>query len=467
MWNVLPSLPAVPKLKPPALIQTQPTTMLSVLQDSPPRYQNGSMALAPGLSQRALWAAGQPISYLMHHALAHPEVISLAAGFVDQRTLPVAATRAAMEHLLADSTRGRAALQYGTTAGFPKLREQVLARLQQADDHAPGVRNVDLEQVVVTAGSNELLHVLLDTLCDAGDIVICGAPSYFVFLGIAANLGVRTVGAEVDEHGLVLEAVEEQLERLEARGELHRVKAIYVVSYFDNPRSLTLADDRRAELIDIAHRWSKHHKLYVIEDAAYRELRYEGPDVPSVRSYDEDGDTVIFTETFSKSFSPGIRVGWGVLPSELVEPVLNQKGNIDFGSPNFSQHLMASVMELGLFDEHIDELRRGYRPKLAALLEAAEEHLRPIAGVDWAAPQGGLYVWLRLPETIDAGPEGELFDTARRNGMLYVPGQYCFPSEGTPVEKNTIRLSFGVQTPERICEGIAALADGLKKVVSG
>lgn len=441
--------------------------MLSALQDSPPRFQNGNMTLVSGLSQRALWAAGQPISYLMHHALAHPEVISLAAGFVDQRTLPVDATRAATEHMLCESTRGRAALQYGTTAGFPKLREQVLRRLRLLDDDAPGSRNVSLEQVVVTAGSNELLHVLLDTLCDAGDIVICGAPSYFVFLGIAANLGVRTVGAEVDEQGLVLEAVEEQLERLEARGELHRVKAIYVVSYFDNPRSLTLAENRRAALIEIAQRWSRHHKLYVIEDAAYRELRYEGPDMPSVRSFDEDGDVVILTETFSKSFSPGIRVGWGVLPRELVEPVLNQKGNIDFGSPNFSQHLISSVLELGLFDEHVKELRRGYRPKLAAMLESAEEHLRPIAGVDWSAPQGGLYVWLRLPEEIDAGPQGELFDAARENGMLYVPGQYCFPSEGTPVERNTIRLSFGVQTPERIREGIAALADALKKVLSG
>ncbi len=191
----------------------------------------------------------------MHHALAHPEVISLAAGFVDQQSLPVEVTLAAAQSLLGEPLRGRAALQYGTTAGYAPLREQVLHRLLEADGSSPAEANVSLDQVVLTAGSNELLHLLADTLLDPGDIVICAAPSYFVFLGMAAGLGVRTIGVEMDEDGIIPEAVEDQLARLERAGELPRVKAIYVVSYFDNPSSITLAKERRGPLVEVAQRW--------------------------------------------------------------------------------------------------------------------------------------------------------------------------------------------------------------------
>jgi 2-aminoadipate transaminase len=415
-------------------------------------------------SERARRAAGQPISYLMHHALAHPEVISLAAGFVDQQSLPVDATLTAAQALLAEPARGRAALQYGTTAGYLPLRDAILRRLIQADDLTDADAKLSVDQVVVTAGSNELLHLLADTLFDPGDIVVCTAPSYFVFLGLATNLGVRSVGVEMDADGMIPEALDEALARLEHSGELPRVKAIYVVSYFDNPSSVTLAKERRGQLVEIAQRWSKHHRIYVLEDAAYRQLRYEGDDVPSLRAYDPRGDTVIVTETFSKSFSPGIRVGWGVLPKALVAPVLEQKGNVDFGSPNFTQHLMATVLEHGLFDEHVQRLRGAYRAKLDAMLSAADEFLGPLPGLYWRRPQGGLYVWLQLPEGIDAGPQGELFHAALEEGVLYVPGEYCYPSEGIPVRRNMIRLSFGVQPVDRIRAGMEALARAVARV---
>jgi 2-aminoadipate transaminase len=430
---------------------------------SPAKRANSGVG--PELSCRAHRAAGQPISYLMHQALAHPELISLAAGFVDQQTLPVELAQEALHVLLSDPRQARAALQYGTTAGHRPLREQLLQRLLEADDCSAAEANLSIDQVVVTAGSNELLHVLADTLLDPGDIVLCGAPTYFVFLGTAANLGVRGVSIEMDEDGLVPEALEEQFARLERSGELPRVKAIYVVSYFDNPSSVTLSPERRAPLVEIAQRWSKHHPIYVIEDAAYRELRYEGPDLPSLRAFDPEGDTVILTETFSKSFSPGIRVGWGFLPPALVEPVLDQKGNIDFGSPNFAQHLMSKVLELGLFDDHLQRLRDSYRVKLNAMLSAADEFFGPLPGVHWLPPRGGLYVWLQLPEQIDAGPDGTLLDAALKEGVLYVPGQYCYAREGMPVCRNMIRLSFGVQSPESICTGMEALSRAVRRVM--
>jgi 2-aminoadipate transaminase len=424
----------------------------------------GTLVPPASLSQRAARAGGQPISYLMQHALAHPEVISLAAGFVDQQSLPVAATLAAAQSLLAEPLRGRAALQYGTTAGYGPLREELLQRLVEADGLTAAEANLSVDQVVVTAGSNELLHLLADTLFDPGDIVICAAPSYFVFLGMATGMGVRTIGAEMDEDGIIPEAVDEQLARLHRAGELPRVKAIYVVSYFDNPSSVTLTKERRGPLVEIAQQWSKHHRIYVLEDAAYRQLRYEGDDLPSLRAYDPAGETVILTETFSKSFSPGIRVGWGVLPRPLVGPLLDQKGNVNFGSPNFTQHLMAAVLEQGLFEEHVEQLRAAYRLKLAAMLAAADEHLASLPGVRWHRPDGGLYVWLQLPEELDAGPGGRLLGTALEEGVLYVPGEYCYPREGVRPRRNMIRLSFGVQSPERIRLGIEALARAVGKV---
>src|SRR5690606_16457817 len=149
--------------------------------------------------------------------------------------------------------------------------------------------------------------------------------------------------------------------------------------------------------------------------------------------------------TFSKSYSPGIRVGWGLLPKRLVEHVLDQKGNIDFGSPNFAQHVMFTVLERGLYEPHVQRLRSAYNEKLQAMLQSADEYLAHIPGVSWIKPDGGLYVWLTLPENVDSSPSGPLFHRAQQLGVLYVPGVYCFPAEGARPQRNTIRLSFGVQ----------------------
>lgn len=414
------------------------------------------------LSRRASMAGGQPISQLMAQALAHPELISLAAGFVDQATLPLEETTAAFEAVMADTRRARVALQYGTTPGFAPLREQLLARMLKADGLRHEEVGLSTDQVVMTAGSNQLLHHVADTLLDPGDIVICAAPTYFVFLGVLANLGARSVGVEMDELGMIPESLEAALARLEKAGDLTRVKAVYCTSYFDNPANVSLSLERRPQLVEIVQRWSRKQQIYLIEDAAYRELRYEGEDIPSLRAFDPDGKTVIVAGTFSKSFSPGLRVGWGILPKELVAPICEQKGNFDFGSPNLTQHMMYEVIKLGLYEPHVEKLRAAYREKKDAMLQAADEYLSPLPGVRWPKPTGGLYVWLTLPKVIDTGPAGTLFDRAVQHGMLYVPGQYCYPGEG-PCEKNTIRLSFGVQTAPQIRRGIAMLAQAIQE----
>jgi 2-aminoadipate transaminase len=183
-----------------------------------------------------------------------------------------------------------------------------------------------------------------------------------------------------------------------------------------------------------------------------------------LRAFDAAGDTVIVAGSFSKSYSPGVRVGWGILPPKLLAPLLSVKGNVDFGSPNFNQILMTAVVNLGLFDQHVERLRNEYRTKIDALLQAADEQLAPL-GAEWVRPTGGLYLWVRLPEGIDAGLSGPLFDRAIKEGVLYVPGDYCYPPEGEPIAGNWLRLSFGIPSCASIRQGIEALARALREVL--
>ena len=421
-------------------------------------------------SQRSQWAECQTISQLMAMPLARPNLISLAAGFVDQQSLPVESTHIALEALYSDPRAARAALQYGTTPGHPPLRDLILRR-HAKQDFTELTDDTTIDQVVCASGSNQLLHFVGECLLNPGDIVLCATPTYLVVLGTFLNLGARPIGVDTDDGGILPDALEESFRRLQSSGDLPRVKAVYVVSFFDNPRGMTLDTQRRSQIVELAKRWSGTDKnatrIHVIDDIAYRELRYAGSDVPSLLVFDEEQDTVVVSGTFSKSFSPGIRLGWAILPQHLVQPVCNVKANVDFGSPNFNQHLMTKIIELDLFDSHVTQLRTTYRGKLDSMLSAATDYLSPIPGARWQVPCGGLYVWLQLAEAIDTGPEGSLLDRAMDEGMFYVPGQYFFPPEGNSIQKNTLRLSFGVQNEAKIREGVEALSRALHGVTGG
>ncbi len=427
---------------------------------------SGPVSLGDGriLSQRARWATGQPIGELMAQALKYPNLVSLAAGFVDNATLPTGEVSACLEALCADASSLRNALQYDTTAGAPTLRE---ALADWSYTSWPEARP-DIERIVLTAGSNQMLHLLAEALIDPGDIVIAAAPTYFVFMGTLKAAGARVVGVAADEDGIDVDALESQMEQLAAEGLAPRVKALYLVPEFDNPAGSTLSLPRRRRLLEIVQRWrARHGSLLVLSDNAYQLVRYEGEPMPPLTALaPEAADFVVELGTFSKSFSPGIRVGWGVLPEWLVRPILEIKANIDFGSPHFNQALMRMALERGLVDVHLPSILTGYRAKRDAMLDALESHLDGVPGVSWRRPRGGLYVWLTLPEHIDASEQGQLWPAATGLGVLYVPGHHCFPPEGCPPRKNTIRLSFGVQSVEGIRRGIARLADAIKGLAS-
>ena len=284
-------------------------------------------------SRRAHLATGQPIGKLMAQALKYPHLVSLAAGFVDNATLPCEATERCFREICADPGVLKRALQYSSTAGSVELREFIAQWSYSAwPEAAP-----DADRIVLTAGSNQFLHLLAEAMIDPGDIVIAAAPTYFVFMGTLKGVNARVIGVHADEDGICMDALEKQMQTLADAGEAHRLKAIYTVTEFDNPAGSTLSLERRARLLEMVAAWRRQYgPLLILSDNAYQLLRYEGEALPPLTAIDPScGEFVVELGTFSKSFSPGIRVGWGVVPANMVDGLLELKSNMDFGSPRF------------------------------------------------------------------------------------------------------------------------------------
>ncbi len=411
------------------------------------------------LSQRALQTGEPPISYFMQQAVENPHLISLAAGLVDPESLPADDVRAALDAILSEPRSARAALQYGTTQGHAPLREKILAHVLGLDGIAASDVGVGVDDVVVTTGSQQLLYVLGELLLDPGDIVITEAPSYFVYHGVLQSLGLRVLSVPMDEYGMMTDALEELLNRLDRSGELGRVRLVYTVDYFQNPTGLTLSLPRRQHLLELVRRFSKEQRIFILEDAAYRELRYDGADVPSIKSFDEGNEHVILAMTFSKPAAPGLKTGYGILPRELVAPMARFKGNHDFGSSNLNQHVLDRLIGSGAFHRHVRHLCDVYRAKRDALLAALADEFPPAQSpVRWTHPEGGLYVWLRCPAEMSTGPESRFMRAAMAQGVLYVPGAFCYvPAESGRVPDHEARLCFATASPEALREATRRL----------
>ena len=430
--------------------------------------QTDTQPLHLPLSRAAKHADEQPISELIKMALDDPALISLAAGLVDFDTLPAEAIAPIVQGILGDPAGAKAALQYGTTEGFAAFRQQLYEHLCALDDASPDAYPGSADDLVVTTGSQQLLNILAEVLLDADDIVIAGWPSYFVYTSTLTAYGATLRSVDLDEQGMVPEKLDRLLAGLGAAGQLHRVKFVYVVSYHQNPTGITLSAERRRQLLDIVKDYSARagHRIVLVEDAAYRELTYRGEAPRSIKSIDDDNQYVALCQTFSKPFAPGLKTGYGLLPGDLVEAVKLSKGGRDFGSSNFNMHIISRAIASGAFAQHVEVLKQAYAAKIQATLDALEEHFADIDGVTWTHPTGGLYVWLTLPIAVDTSRPGPLFDHAINQGVLFVPGVYCYPNDPTrTAPHNTIRLAVGVPNPEQIREGIARLAKAVRQVI--
>ena len=421
------------------------------------------MRPSPSLSAASLRTEPPVISEFMQTALANPGLISLAAGFVDQASLPRDAVGEIAAEIFSDPTMGRKALQYGTTIGDAALRHEVIRLLERNEQVAPETFAALFPRVVITTGSAQLLYLVAEALLDPGDIVLVEAPTYFVFLGVLETRGARVIGVPIDDGGMKLDALEATLADLDAQGNLGRVKMIYTVTEHSNPSGISLAEDRRGPLVEIARRWSTQGHIFILEDAAYRGLNYEGSEPQSVWRHDPEGDTVILARTFSKTFSPGIKLGFGVLPARILDSVLNLKGNHDFGTTNLAQQIMAKALASGAYERHLTTLLTMYRRKRDVMLEALDEHFAPFEGlITWTRPQGGMFVWLEAPAHLDLGTGGPVVAQCLERGVLYIPGAFAFPDEPVPAPRNYARICFGVPSEADLVEGIRRLASAFE-----
>jgi 2-aminoadipate transaminase len=421
-----------------------------------------------GLSALGQRTAAPPVSWLMRLTLDHPRLISLAAGFTDNAALPVAHTRQLLQEILASPKLARPALQYGSTVGDPQLRHLTAAHLQSADGQfcsRAGAQIYSPDRLLITNGSQQLLYMVTEVLCDPGDIVLVEDPTYFVFLGILQSHGVQCRAIHLQEDGLDTEHLADTLRALHRSGQLPRVKMLYVVSYYQNPTGITTSPQKKAAILRVLRQFEKAagHKLYLLEDAAYRELRFAGPDVPSALAVESDPSRVIYAGTFSKPFATGARVGFGLLPAELFEAVARVKGNHDFGSANLLQQLLARALASGRYQAHVTSVAKRYAQKAALMCAMLRAHFP--AAVQWTPPQGGLYVWARLPQRVATGFKSNVFKAALKRQVLYVPGELCYADDPTrPKPRHEMRLSFGGATPKDIRLGIQRLGQVLSQV---
>jgi 2-aminoadipate transaminase len=218
-------------------------------------------------------------------------------------------------------------------------------------------------------------------------------------------------------------------------------------------------------MMEIVQRYASRQRILILEDAAYRELRYEGEELPSVKSFDPRNEHVIYAGTFSKPCAPGLKTGYALMPNELIEPLLRIKGNHDFGSNNLSQHVLYTLMKNGSYASHVEYLRAVYRRKRDTLVASLEQEFGDWPAVSWTRPKGGMFVWLTLPTEIETSEGSPFLKAALKEGVAYIPGEFGHVSEEGEVPKNEARLSFGDAGIEQIREGVRRLRKAADCVV--
>ncbi len=404
------------------------------------------------------------ISWLMAVALSRPKLISLAAGFTDNESLPVRGARETLDEILRSKEKGQPALQYGTTQGDPVLRKLTAKDLQVADGASGAGKTYSPERMILTNGSQQMLYMTTEALCDAGDIVLLEDPTYFVYTSILQSHGIRARGIPLEQDGINLAKLEQTLKSLKKSGEIKRVKMLYLVTYFQNPTGVTTSFKKKLAALKLLRKYERAagHPIYLLEDAAYRGLRFTGDDERSALTAKGFSDRVIYAGTYSKPFATGTRVGFGISPAELHAVIMRIKGNHDFGSSNLLQQLVAHAISSGKYEEHVAHLQKRYAHKARVMLRAIKEHFPP--QVEWWQAKGGLYFWARLPKNIQTGTKSKIFAAALENGVFYVPGELCYADDPTRRKPNhEMRLSFGGATEKNISSGIARLGEVLKR----
>ncbi|MDQ7810061.1 PLP-dependent aminotransferase family protein [Amycolatopsis sp. A133] len=397
---------------------------------------SGRQNLDPHLERYAARTAGMTASEIraLFAVASRPEVVSLAGGMPNLAALPLDTLSAQVAEIIAED--GLVALQYGSAHGVPVLREQIceIMALEGIKAHP--------DDVVVTVGSQMGLDMVTRLFCDPGDVVIAEGPSYVGALGSFAAYQAQVVHVAMDENGLVPSLLREALDRTEKAG--RRVKFLYTIPNFHNPAGVTLAVERRAEILEIC----RDHGVLVVEDNPYGLLGFDGQTYPALRS--TDPDNVVYLGSFSKTFASGLRVGWVLAPHAVREKLVLAAESATLCPPTFNQMIVSRYLATHDWKGQIKKFRENYRERRDAILSALDQYLPP--GCSWTKPDGGFYVWVTVPEGVDTKAMLPRAVTAR---VAYASGT-GFYADG--FGSRQMRLSYCYPTPERIREGVRRLA---------
>jgi 2-aminoadipate transaminase len=372
-------------------------------------------------------------------------VCSLAGGWPDPAKFPIDAIRRIFDDLMAE--QGDQLLQYGSTEGLEDLR-QVLAERMKTE----GLTDAAPDNLIITHGSAQGMHLAAQVFIDRDDVVVVGLPTYFGGPGAVRSRGGKVVGVPVDRDGLNPNRMGQEINRLKTAGK--RVKGVYVIPNFQNPTGVTLSLERRRQLIRLA----ETHDLVIFEDDPYADLRFEGQRLPSLKSMDRSG-RVIHLRSLSKTFVPGVRLGWAFGESGAIRQMVVAKQFSDAATNTPAQYILLEFIRRGLLDRQIQENIEFYRAKRDFMLEQMDRHFPREA--TWSRPRGGFFIFVKLPINMDAD---ELFQRAVDRNVAFVTGQPFFV-DGSG--HNTFRLSYSQVGEEDMEAAIREIGNLIKDSLAG
>ena len=362
-------------------------------------------------------------------------IYSFAGGYPSADTFPLEDIRRATDIVI--QKYGAKAFQYGATQGVPELRQVLSERY-----------GVPLERIQVTTSSQQGIDVCTRVLVDPGDVILTSNPSYLGALQSFCSYRAEVVGVNHEPSlDAFRKAYVEAIEAVRAAGK--KLKFLYMIPDFQNPSGETLSLEERLVLVELAEKYD----FLIVEDSPYRELRYEGSDVPTI--YSLSPDRVLHLGSFSKILAPGFRIGWILGAPELLDMIYVCKQSLDLCPPIFDQYLAAELMGSGLLDANLVKSIALYKSKRDLLLSLLEEYMPE--GVSWAHPEGGLFLFLTLPEGFDTIA---FYDKALDAGVAYVAGSFFHVDRS--MARNTMRMNFSFMTHQKITEGVKLLAGLIK-----
>lgn len=368
--------------------------------------------------------------------LQKPDMISFAGGLPAPETFPVEELKRIVCDILEND--GPDSLQYGTTEGDPLLRKMLVER------HNRQGLKIDLENLIITSASQQALDLISKVFINPGDYVICGLPSYLGGINTFTSFGASLKGISLDEDGMKTDELEKTIISLKKAGK--KIKFIYVIPDFQNPSGITLSDERRIRIIEIAEKYD----LLIVEDSPYREIRFEGKAQKLMNEIDTNG-RVITLCTFSKIFAPGFRVGWIIGNPVILDKLVMAKQTTDLCTSAFVQKILARYMQKNLLEDNIKKTIELYRERRTYMINCFRKYMPD--GVSWTEPKGGLFLFVTVPLQIDTD---EIFRKAIEKNVAFVAGSSFF-CDGSG--HNTMRINFSFSDKPEIETGVKRLAE--------